>query len=89
MPETISKFLLLGMPLPEIIQRTTRNAVETFKFREEIGTLKVGAVADVSVFEIKEGDFTFTDSYRKTRHGRQRLAPVVTVRGGKLFYPTP
>jgi dihydroorotase len=87
MPTTISKFLLLGMPLPEIICRTTVNAVETFDFQEEIGTLKPGAEADVSVFEIQEGNFTFTDSYGKTRQGRQKLAPVVTVRAGKLFYP--
>ncbi len=88
MPETASKFLLLGMPLPEVIQRTTQNAAETFQFREEIGTLKAGAAADVSVFEIEEGDFAFTDSYRETRQGRRRITPVVTVCGGKTFYPT-
>jgi dihydroorotase len=87
MPTTLSKFLLLGMPLPDIIRRTTLNPVETFDFQEDIGTLKPGAEADVSVFEIQEGNFTFTDSYRKTRQGRQKLAPVVTVRAGKLFYP--
>jgi dihydroorotase len=87
MPTTISKFLLLGMPLADIIRRTTLNAAETFNFQEDIGTLKPGAEADVSVFEIKEGDFTFTDSYGKTRQGRQKLVPVVTVRAGELFYP--
>ena len=84
---TISKFMLLGMPLPEIIRRTTVNAVDTFHFKEKIGTLKPGSEADVSVFEIQEGNFTLTDSYRDTRKTRQRLAPVVTVRGGELYYP--
>jgi dihydroorotase len=88
MPETVSKFLLLGMSFPEIVKRTTQNAVETFKFQEEIGTLKTGAEADVSVFEIEEADFAFTDSYGNTRLGRQRVVPVVTIRGGKVFYPT-
>jgi dihydroorotase len=87
MPATISKFLLLSMPLPDIIRRTTMNAVETFNFQEEIGTLRTGAEADVSVFEIQEGNFTFTDSYRKTRQSSQKLAPVVTIRAGKVFYP--
>jgi dihydroorotase len=87
MPTTISKFLLLGMPLPDIIRRTTLNAVQAFNFEEQIGTLTPGAEGDVSVFEIQEGNFTFTDSYRKTRQGRKRLAPVVTVRAGKPFYP--
>lgn len=87
MPTTLAKFLLLGMKLPEIIQRTTVNAAQTFDFGIQIGTLKPGAEADVSVFEIQDGDFTFTDSYGKTRQGRQMISPVVTVRGGKIFYP--
>ena len=87
MSTTISKFMVLGMPLPEIIRRTTVNAVETFKFQEQIGTLKPGAEADVSVFEIQEGNFTLTDSYRNTRQARQKLAPVVTVRAGQVYYP--
>ncbi|HEX5482701.1 MAG TPA: amidohydrolase/deacetylase family metallohydrolase [Terriglobia bacterium] len=87
MPTTLSKFLLLGMELPEIIRRTTVNAVQTFDFGVPIGTLKPGAEGDVSVFEMREGSFTFTDSYGKTRQGRQKISPVVTVRGGKVFYP--
>jgi dihydroorotase len=88
LPTTISKFLLLGMPLPDVIRRTTLNATETFGFQEEIGTLKLGAEADVGIFEMREGNFTFTDSARNVRQGHQMLMPVVTIRGGKLFYPT-
>jgi dihydroorotase len=87
MPTTISKFMLLGMPLADIIRRTTLNAVESFNFQEKIGTLQSGAEADVSIFEIQEGSFIFTDSYRHTRQGRQKLAPVRTVRAGKVFHP--
>jgi predicted amidohydrolase len=76
MATTVSKFMLLGMPLPDIIRRTTVNAVETFHFQEQIGTLKPGAEAEVSVFEIQQGNITFTDSYRNTRQGRQKLMPV-------------
>ncbi len=36
----------------------------------------------------REGEFTFTDSDGKIRTGRRKLLPVVTVRGGELFYPT-
>jgi predicted amidohydrolase len=37
------------------------------------------------VFELHEGGFTFTDSDGKTRTGRQKLAPVATVKGGRMF----
>jgi dihydroorotase len=84
---TLSKFLLLGMSLPNVIRRATVNSSQVFSFGAEIGTLKPGAEADVSVLELREGEFTFTDSDGKTRRGRQKLAPVVTVRGGKVFQP--
>jgi len=87
LPTTLSKFLLLGLSLREAFARCTVNAAQTFNFGAEIGTLKPGAEGDVSVLDLTTGDFTFTDSRRQTRQGRQKLLPVVTVRAGKLFYP--
>jgi dihydroorotase len=84
---TLSKFLLLGMSLREVIERVTVNSARVFNFGAEIGTLKPGAEADVSVLELREGTFTYTDSDGKTREGRRKLEPAVTVRAGKLFAP--
>lgn len=85
---TLSKFLLLGLSFGEVIERASVNPARVFNFGAEIGTLKPGAEADVSVLELREGNFTFTDADGKTREGRQRLAPLVTLRGGKLFHST-
>jgi len=85
---TLSKFLALGMSLHDVIARTTVNASRVFNFGAEIGTLKPGAEADVSVLELKDGEFTFTDSEGKTRTARQKLEAVTTVKGGKVFEPT-
>jgi dihydroorotase len=85
---TLSKFLVLGMSLRDVIARATVNASRVFNFGAEIGTLKPGAAADVSVLELKDGEFTFTDSDGKTRTGRQKLEAVTTVKGGKVFEPT-
>lgn len=82
---TLSKFLALGMSLHNVIARATVNAARVFNFGAEIGTLKPGAEADVSVLELKDGEFTFTDSEGKTRTGRQKLEAVTTVKGGKVF----
>jgi len=87
MPTTLSKFLLLGMSLTDVIARCTINAAKLFNFGAEIGTLRPGAEGDVAVLDLAAGDFTFTDSDGKTRQWRQKLNPVVTVRAGKLFYP--
>ena len=85
LPTTLSKFLLLGLGLRDVVERATMRAARVFNFGAEIGTLKPGAEADIGVFELHEGGFTFTDSDGKTRTGRQKLAPVATVKGGRLF----
>ncbi|MDE3179263.1 MAG: amidohydrolase/deacetylase family metallohydrolase [Acidobacteriota bacterium] len=84
---TLSKFLLLGMPLPEVIKRSTLNAARAFNYGVEIGTLRLGAEGDVTILELKEGKFALVDSFGVTREARQMLAPAVTVLGGREFYP--
>ncbi len=86
LPTTLSKFLLLGMSLGDVVRRATANASRVFNFGAPIGTLAPGWEADVSVFDLREGDFTFTDSDGKTRTGRQKLVPGATVRAGKPFH---
>lgn len=87
LPTTLSKFLLLGLSLREVIAGATLNAARVFNFGVQIGTLKPGAEADVAILELREGEFNYTDSDGKTRMGHQKLVPAVTVRGGKPFSP--
>lgn len=87
LPTTLSKFLLLGLSLPEVIRQATANAAAAFNFGENIGSLRPGAEADVSVLDFSEGEFVFTDAGGKARQGRRKLTPVVTLRAGEEFYP--
>ena len=82
---TLSKFLALGMSLTDVIARSTVNASKVFNFGAEIGSLKPGGEADVSVLDLKEGEFTFSDSDGKTRTAHQKLEPVAAIKGGKVF----
>ena len=84
---TLSKFLLLGLSLRQVVERATVNSARVFNFGAEIGTLRPGVEADVSVLELRDGEFIFIDSARKTRTGRQKIEPIVTIRGGKAYYP--
>ena len=57
-----------------------------------LGTLQVGAPADIAVFELVDGPVEFVDTRRNTKSGNRKLVPVMTVRGGVPFgrpYPTP
>jgi dihydroorotase len=82
---TLSKFLYLGLTLPQVIERATANAARLFAFPQGLGTLRPGAEADVAVFSLEEGNFEFLDSLGARRNGHQKLVPVATVKAGKLY----
>ena len=82
-PNVMSKFLMLGMTLDQVVACATLNPARAFPFLRDRGTLKIGAPADVAVLELKEQDFEFVDNYENKRNGRQRLFPNTTVLAGK------
>ena len=85
MPTTMSKFLMLGVPIERVVAMATTNPAKTLGLQEQIGTLKVGTVADITVLEQIDGRFVFTDSYRKQRTGKTLLVAAATVLRGELL----
>ena len=83
--ETMSKFLYLGMPLPEIVRAVTETPAKVLK-RPDLGDLSVGSTGDATVMRIEEGRFTFTDVSGNTREGRQRFALDSVVVDGALWH---
>jgi dihydroorotase len=83
LPNVMSKFMMFGMPVSQIIACATVNAARVFLSFDDRGTLNLGAPADVAIMELREGTFEFLDNYKATRTGRQRLFPVRTVLAGK------
>jgi dihydroorotase len=81
----VSKFLLLGLSLDQVIERVTLRPTRMFNFVAELGSLRPGTVADISILEVREGSFLFTDSTGKKRKGKQKLQSAATVRAGKLY----
>ena len=82
-PNCMSKLFGFGMTVPEAIACATVNASRTFDLFRGRGTLNVGAVADVALLELRQGNFEFLDNYGNKVPGRQRLFPSGTVLGGK------
>jgi dihydroorotase len=81
----ISKFLNMGMTLPEAIARTTVNPARVIN-RPELGNLSPGTEADVAVFNLRKGDFGFLDVRGTKLNGTQKLEAELTVRGGKIVW---
>ena len=85
MPITLSKFLALGMPLVEVIYRSTQKPAEVIG-RPDLGHLGVGAEADVAAFALREGDFGFVDSGLARLPGTQKLECHMTLRAGQIVW---
>ncbi|MEZ4729751.1 MAG: amidohydrolase/deacetylase family metallohydrolase [Caldilineaceae bacterium] len=81
MQTTMSKILNCGMPLQEVIYRSTVTPAQEIG-HPELGHLSVGAEADVAVFNVLEGDFTFVDCGRAKMKGTQKFDCVMTLRRG-------
>lgn len=82
--DTMGKFLALGMSLPEVVRRVTVHPARALGLDEEIGTLRPGAAADVSILEIREGHYEFVDSEDESLHGDHAIVPALTVRAGEV-----
>ena len=85
MPITMSKMMALGMPLNEAVERSTTLPAQVIG-RPELGTLSVGAEADVAVFKLEEGEFPFLDSYLAKLVGDRRLDCRLTLRAGSIVW---
>jgi len=81
---TMSKFLALGLSLDQVIEMTTINPALTLGEEERRGSLKIGMPADISIFELAAGDFTFYDRREKTNilKGKYQLVPKLTIKSG-------
>ncbi len=86
---TASKLLHLGLSLPDVVRRVTITPAECIGMAGSVGTLAPGAAADVSVFRLAEGEWTFRDSSLAEETGSMRLEPVAAIRAGRVAACTP
>ena len=82
---TMNKILNLGVPLADVISRSTVAPAREIG-RPELGTLSPGGEADVAVLALDEGNFTYIDCGKTRLDGRQRLRCVLTLRAGEIVY---
>jgi len=87
-PNVLSKFLMLGMSLNQVIARGTVNSAKSIPALKDLGTLRPGTVADIAVLELATGNFEFVDNINGKRTGHQKLiARAVVVKGKRWVGP--
>jgi dihydroorotase len=85
MLNVMSKFLVMGLSLDDVILRSTWNPAREIR-HEELGHLSAGAPADVTVLRLEQGSFGFLDTYGARLRGSQKLTCELTIRDGRVVY---
>jgi len=85
MVNVMSKMLVLGAPLKEVIRMSTWAAAQAIR-RPELGHLDVGAEADVTVLRLERGSFGYIDAAGARLAGDQRLVAELTIRAGRVVW---
>ena len=82
-PNVASKFLALGFSLADVIAKTTSVPGKIIDRVPGLGTLAVGAPADVAIFRVVDGATTFVDTNKHTFSGNRYLEAVKVIKGGR------
>lgn len=87
MPYILTKFLLLGMDLRDVIRCVTVNPAKVMGLKG--GTLAPGSCADIAILKLKDGHYSFPDSMGEIRNWDHLLVNQLTVLDGTVVYRNP
>jgi len=75
---------MLGLSLDRVVEMSTSSPAKVLGREDDLGTLRVGSVADIALLESHTGQFQFTDSYQHSRVGETLLTAAATIRRGSI-----
>ncbi|HTY76767.1 MAG TPA: amidohydrolase/deacetylase family metallohydrolase [Candidatus Bathyarchaeia archaeon] len=87
MTEIMTRFLGLGYTLDQVVTMSTENPARAVGVEHRLGSLAVGRQADISVLELRAGDWKVHDVVGATLRVRQAVVPFLTVKKGQVFTP--
>lgn len=85
MTNIISKLRAMGVPLSDLIRRSTVNPAHEIH-REDLGTLSVGKEADIAVLEEQHGKFGYIDCGLAKMNADVQVVARMTIRAGRVAY---
>jgi dihydroorotase len=89
LPTTMAKLMALGFSLPEVVKMATVNAARLLRREDDLGSIHVGRVAEISVLRLEEREWQAIDSQKGTLRARQAVAPVFALRNDEIYEPLP
>jgi dihydroorotase len=89
LPTTMAKLIALGFSLNQVVEMGTVNAAKLLGRSDELGFIRVGSPANISVLRVEEREWKAVDSQKGTIQARQALVPVYTIRNETIYEPLP
>ena len=83
--QAMTSMLTLGLTLEQIVPMVTSNPAKMLRMEDEIGSLAVGRVADVSVLDDTAGRFMLRDNEKTEVVAERLLTPAFCLRAGERF----
>ena len=85
MTEMMTRFLAMEFTLEQVVTMCTLNPAKALGQEHRIGALTPGHQADVSVLEIREGDWVVYDVVGGQRRTEKAIVPALTIKGGQIY----
>jgi dihydroorotase len=85
----MAKLMALGFSLNQVVEMATVNAARLLRRPNELGILKIGQPAEISVLRLEDREWTAVDSQKGTIPAKQALVPVYAIRGGTMYDALP
>jgi dihydroorotase len=85
--EMMARFLGLGFTLEQVITMCTANPARALGEQERLGSLAVGRQADISVLDLRQGEWVVFDTLRASMRISQAVVPILAVKRGRVFEP--
>ncbi|XTZ37917.1 amidohydrolase/deacetylase family metallohydrolase [Salmonella enterica] len=82
--KVMSKFLAIGLSLPQVIACVTDHAADALHLKQK-GRLAVGYDADLTIFDLRRQPVLFTDAENDSLQAEKLLMPLAAIRAGKGY----
>ncbi len=89
LPTTMAKLMALGFTLNQVVEMATANAAKLLGRTGQLGTLRVGDQAEISVLKIEDREWQALDSQKGMIPAKQAITPVYAIRGDMIYEPLP
>ncbi len=85
MTEMMTRFLGLGFTMDQVVTMCTLNPAKAIGEEQRLGTLGAGRQADISVLEVREGDWEVLDAVGGKLQVQMAVVPALAIKRGQVL----